>query len=142
MCMIGDAEDRVTMIQDGKYQVARLKHKCKECGRAIEIGERYHAEVFIYDRMLSRHKTCTHCMVVREWLAEECGGWLYGGVEEDAREHVLSNPGFYRRDLYRACVGMQLKWRSPSGRLLPIPRRITTTDEILAARTLKETEPK
>ena len=133
MCMIDDGDGAVTMIDDGRYIRARSKHKCKECGRFIEPGESYHREVYKFDGEFSTHKTCAHCMVVRRWLSDECGGWLFGGVEEDAREHVFENRGYYGLDLYRAVVGMQWQWRTPSGRLLPVPMDIKTSDEMRAA---------
>ena len=133
MCLIDDGDGRVTMIDDGGYVRARAKHKCKECFRFIEPGETYHREVFKFEGEFSTHKTCAHCMVVRGWLQDECGGWLYGGVEEDAREHVFDNRGYYGVDLYRAVVGMQWQWRTPSGRRMRVPNQIKTSDEMRAA---------
>lgn len=124
------SDGNVTLLGDGRYSLARKDHKCRECQRMILAGERYHRETYVFDGDFTQHKTCAHCMVVREWLSEECGGWLYGGVEEDAREHCHS--GMYRMDLYRAVVGMANRWRTPSGKLLPIPKPITTSDAIRA----------
>lgn len=132
MCMIDDA-DEVTRIDEGKYRVARSTHKCAECARIIDPGESYYIEVYRFDGRFTRHKTCAHCMVVRGWLEDECGGWLYGDVEGDARQHVFDNRGYYGMDLYRAVVGMAWQWCTRSGRLLPVPRPIKTSDEMRAA---------
>jgi hypothetical protein len=133
MCMMDYSDGCVTTIEDGKYLRARAQHKCRECHRVIEAGESYHREVYLWESKFNVHKTCAHCMVVRGWLRDECGGWLYGDVEEDAREHVFNNRGYYGVDLYRAVVGMAWMWRTPSGRLLPVPAHIKTSDEMRAA---------
>ena len=129
MCMIDDADGTVTVIENGRYFRAMLEHKCAECRRVIERGESYHAEVYVFDRELTRHKTCTHCMVVRQWLQDECGGWCYGSVEEDAADHSSG----YGMDLARAVIGMRWQWRGPSGRLLKVPAPIRTGDELRTA---------
>lgn len=132
MCMLDDADGMVTIIDGGSYVTARKPHKCAECRRTIEAGERYHRESFVFDGRFQCHKTCAHCMVVRDFLQDECGGWLYGDVEEDAREHCHGQG--YGMDLYRAVVGMRRNWRRQDGRLMNVPARITTSDEIRAAR--------
>lgn len=133
MCMMDDSDGAVTMIADGRFYRAKAQQKCAECGRVIDAGESYHRESYVVDKKFSTHKTCAHCMVVRGWLQAECGGWLYGYVEEDAREHVFYNRGYYGMDLYRAVAGMQWNWRTPSGRLLPVPKPIRTSDELRLA---------
>ena len=127
MCMIDDAET-VELLRTA-IQTAKTGHKCHECFRTIGSGEQYYSDVFVFDGKFTNHKTCAHCMKVRNWLQDECGGFLYGGVKEDAREHVFNHDG-YGYELYRAIVGMQWRWRTKSGRLLPVPQNIRTTDEL------------
>lgn len=127
MCMIDNGDGVVTMLSEANPR-ARIAHRCKECGRTIEPGEQYHADRFIWDGKLHNHKTCAHCMVARGWLWNECGGWLYGAVEEDIREHAYEG---YPMDVRRLAIGMQWKWRTPSGRLLPVPAVPLTTHERL-----------
>ena len=129
MCMIDCGDGFVTLLSR-QTRTAKKEHKCRECFRVIAAGEKYLLESYVFDGDFTAHKTCAHCMVVRDWLQDECGGLLYGGVEEDAREHVFENRGYYGYELYRAVVGMQWKWRSPSGRLLPIPKPIRTSDQL------------
>ncbi len=120
MCMI-DTNDGFATVVGARYVVARKPHRCLECHRQIDAGERYFRETYIYEGEARRHKTCAHCLAVREWLLGECGGFIYSSVKEDARNHVVDNPGCYDAKLYRAVVGMKWKWRAKSGRLLPVP---------------------
>lgn len=127
MCMIDDADGRSTVLGES-HPIARKQHKCFECARTIEPGETYLAESLLFEGEFSAHKTCSHCEVARAWLAAECGGWLYGGVEEDIREHATS--GYYGMDLARIAVGMDWGWRRKNGALLPIPAMPKATHEV------------
>lgn len=102
------------------YRRAIKPHKCRECCRAIDPGETYHVDRFVWDGKFDAFKTCSHCMVVRGWLYDECGGWCFGAVREDISEHAYS--GGYTMGVYRLAVGMRWKWRTPSGKLLPLPK--------------------
>ncbi len=126
MCMLDDGDGCVTPLSEAD-PVARKAHKCKECGREIAAGERYHVDRFVWEGDLHTHKTCAHCMVAREWLRDECGGFLFGAVEEDLREHCFS--GDYTMGLHRLAVGMAWNWRTPTGKLLPVPKVPQTTHE-------------
>ena len=136
MCMIDNA-DRVTMLADAREVRARKAHRCDECRRTIEPGETYHTEAFVFEGESQTHKTCAHCWVVRQWLIDECGGMVYGEVEEDARQHAAENPRHYGTELLRAVVGMGRHWRTRKGQLMPVPRSIRTSYELLAAREAK-----
>ncbi len=130
MCMLDDGDGCVTPLSEAD-PVARKAHKCKECGRAIAAGERYHVDIFVWEGDLHTHKTCAHCMVARAWLRDECGGFLFGAIEEDIREHTHS--GDYPMGLHRLAVGMAWQWRAPTGRLLPVPKVPQTTHERMHA---------
>ena len=125
MCMLDDSDGCVTMLSEAT-PVARKAHKCRECGRQIAAGERYHVERYLWEGKLHNHKTCAHCDVARQWLQAECGGWLYGDVKQNLRElavraaHAVNTAGHV--PLMRLAVGMKWKWRAPSGRLLGVPR--------------------
>jgi hypothetical protein len=118
MCSIDYCDDLVTVIADGHYVAARKPHKCMECGRGISKGERYHTETFKNDGTVTTHKTCAHCMVAREWLMKECGGWVYGAVEEDMSEHADT---YYGLPVARLYVAMRNNWKRRDGSLRPIP---------------------
>lgn len=124
MCMSDDA-DRVTPINDGEYRKARKPHKCQECRREIAVGETYHYETFRNDGRFEQHKTCSHCMVVRDWLSAECGGWVYTMVEEDIREHA----DYHGLRVKLLAVGMARNWRRKDGRMWPLPKMPKTTHD-------------
>lgn len=128
MCMLDYSDGQVTMLSEAN-PIARKEHKCRECWRVIAPGERYHVDRFLWEGKLDTFKVCAHCMVARHWLSDECGGWLFGEVEEDIREHAHN--GRYPMSVYRLAVGMAWKWRAPSGKLLPVPNVPPTTDELL-----------
>lgn len=127
MCMVDEGDGAVTVLRS-LTRKAKKAHQCKECGRFIEPPEIYDVTVYEFEGKVEAHKTCGHCAVVRNWLEDECGGFLYCGIEEDAREHC--SEGLYGMDLFRAVVGMSWNWRTKSGRLLPVPAPIKTSDEV------------
>lgn len=129
MCQIDYCDERVLVLSENIRQ-ARKEHKCAECNRAIEPGEKYLVESYIYDGEFTMHKTCTHCQVARDWLAKECGGWLYSGVYEDIREHV--SEGCYGLPVARLAAGMRRRWRLRDQKLMPIPRLPLTSIEKVA----------
>ena len=126
MCLVDDAEGWSMLLSEAD-PVARKAHKCNECWRTISGGEQYHVDRLVWEGQLHNHKMCAHCMVAREWLSAECGGWVYGGIEDDVHEHAQDYPMSVRR----LAIGMKWKWRSPKGRLLPIPKVPRTTHKPL-----------
>jgi hypothetical protein len=116
--MIDSSDGPCTVLRE-KHQKARKSHRCTECIRTIVRGETYLHETTLFDGNISTHKICPHCQAVRSWLAAECGGWVYGCVEEDLRQHVWE--GVYPRALARAAVCMKQSWRNAKGELRPVP---------------------
>lgn len=133
MCMLNDCDDMVTLLAENDYK-AKKDHRCAECGRTIHAGESYHRDTFIFEGRRQSHKTCGHCMVARNWLRGECGGWVYTAVEEDVREHCHSGHR-YAYGVYRLAVGMRQKWTRRNGSLMSIPAMPITTHERLEAPT-------
>ncbi|WP_157378754.1 hypothetical protein [Burkholderia ubonensis] len=125
--MFDYCDERVTMISDGR-RTARKEHRCAECGRMIQCGETYCYEYYKFDGRTEHHKTCSHCMVVRQWLSDECGGWVYGGVEEDIREHAQDGYGW---PILRLTVAMKNNWARRDGSLRPVPKLPKTTHDIM-----------
>lgn len=117
--MIDDADDRVTVLRDN-IRTARKEHTCHECFRTIRAGESYRNESYTFDGTAVTHKTCRHCDVVRDWLNGECGGFLYGGIEEDIQEHAES--GYYPVQIKLMAVGMSRNWTTKRGALWRIPK--------------------
>ena len=126
MCMADDA-DRSTPLGE-LYPRARKAHQCGECFRTIEPGEKYIVHKTLFEGSVSSQKLCSHCDVAREWLGDNCGGWLYGGVWEDIDDHVDEYRGVYpkvAKALKRLSVWAAHDWRvvrgPRAGALLPVP---------------------
>ena len=67
------------------HPVARKKHKCCECNRAISPGEKYRNESCLYERSYwSTFRTCMTCARVRDDRMS-CG-FYYGRLWEDLAE--------------------------------------------------------
>lgn len=124
MCLI-DGVDHLTLIAETKRK-ARKAHTCSECGRDIQPGETYTLEVGKSDD-IEVYKTCSHCLVVRDWLSAECDGWVYTMTEEDLAEHCDGRG--HPMSLYRLAVGQRRYWRTRKGALMPVPKRPPTTHE-------------
>lgn len=128
MCMIDDC-DRLQVISDVDRKAKKV-HRCCECGRDIHPGETYKVEVGVTDGLVV-YKTCAHCLIVREWLSGECGGWVYTMTDEDLVEHC--NGGGHPMSLYRLAVGQRRNWRTRKGELMRVPQCPPTTHERLKA---------
>jgi hypothetical protein len=51
-----------------EYRKARKVHKCYECRRSIQIGDRYECWTGMFDGRIDRYKTCDDCAKLRDWL--------------------------------------------------------------------------
>ena len=71
MCMIDYGYGTVRMLENARLVTAIKRHKCAECWRKIEVGEKCHREKFVFDDEFTTHKTCAHCMVVRNCSSRE-----------------------------------------------------------------------
>jgi hypothetical protein len=100
------------------HRVARVPHRCGECGRTISPGEQYKFATGLSDDSIWIAKVCQHCLVAAEWLNQNCGGYLYHAIHEDFREHADGNLA-----MLRIVVGAGRRWRSfaDPARLLPVP---------------------
>lgn len=64
---------------------ARKQHRCGECRRVIEIGERYENCFQVYDGRPDINKTCLVCAEIRDHFA--CGkGWIWGELWSDLEQ--------------------------------------------------------
>lgn len=70
---------------------ARKQHRCTECGRAIQPGEKYEHVRAKWEGDIRTHNTCAHCLALREWVQAHvpCFCWAHGNIEEDAIETAL-----------------------------------------------------
>lgn len=118
MCMIDDSER--FEFGDEEIRTARKTHRCSECGRQILPKERYACFKGKFEDRFETYKTCSHCLVAKEWLSEECGGYIFQGVYEDMSEHFYEGCGLATG---RIAVGMRRKWKKfNSEELMSIPR--------------------
>ncbi|MEX0741486.1 MAG: hypothetical protein WD079_01730 [Phycisphaeraceae bacterium] len=120
-----DYGERIKVLSDRK-PIARKVHRCGECHRDIQPGEQYERTVGLWEGELETHKTCLHCVAVREWLSQVCNGWVYGAVGEDLCEHFREGYGIW---LARAYIGVRDKWRRRDGSLrapMTLPDQLPT----------------
>lgn len=120
MCM--DA-DEMAVVLHSRQQTARKPHRCGECGRTINPGERYTDERLVWDSQARTLKTCPHCMSARAYLGEHCHGWVYTAVEEDLQSHYYGSLGntAEERRLRLLAIGLRENWTRHDGRLWPVP---------------------
>lgn len=122
MCMADDIDS--CDVYNAKIYRARKQYKCSECRRAIEIAENYKRIFLVYDGDAVTTFACEHCIVAQDWLLRECHGFLTQGVLQDIEEHFEAAgmgeklPGFW---LGRIVLGMRKRWKTNSGKMLPIP---------------------
>lgn len=120
MCSIDDAEP-CEFLHEVRRR-AKKTHRCGECAREISAGEVYEVAVGRWDDF-NVHKTCAQCISARDWLMQECNGWMYGGVAEDLIEHMDGDDGSPEHQwLAQAVAGIRAKWRTLDGALMaPLP---------------------
>lgn len=100
-CMIdvdtGEAEYMVKIISI-RDRVARKQHRCVECNRAIEPGEKYRVETGGGGAKIETYKTCLECMEIRKTFF--CA-WIYGCVLEDLRIEIQENNGEFKYECFQ-----------------------------------------
>ncbi|MCW2904231.1 MAG: hypothetical protein JWO67_6496 [Streptosporangiaceae bacterium] len=106
MCRVEDAEPAT--LWDEQQRIAAKAHLCSECGRAIQIGERYRHISSLTDGHWSRDRMCAHCMAAGDWLVATCGGYLLTEIYEELVEHW--DEGYRSVPFARLIVGMRRKW--------------------------------
>lgn len=119
MCRIDDAE-RVEIFQNADRK-ARKECKCSECWRVIAPGEVYRYEAGKCEGEFETYRTCSHCMVGRQWLLKNCHGYIYTQVLEEIREHAEEYPKI-ALGLYKISFGGSRKWQRKRGGLMPLPK--------------------
>lgn len=126
MCMIGTVDSSNGWVRGGPVmRTARKTHRCDECSRDINPGERYECASGLMDTEGNVYsytcKTCAHCLAARTWLYMVCRGALYEGVLEDLIEHWDEGPPYRTMTLGRLIVGMRRHWRTRCGNQMPVP---------------------
>lgn len=129
MCMVGD--DYVELIKEGTPR-AKKPHKCEECDRVIEVGERYISEAWIWEGEFGTSKTCRQCRAAAHWLSIVCSGWMYSMVLEDLMEHVRDEPLLRSSKLVRLVRYGRRDWRRRDGSLIPSEEVLEWAKEAVA----------
>lgn len=124
MCDFGDDRPEVWRTS---IQAARKPYQCDECRREIKIGERYVRDFWVFDGDVGGGITCSHCLVARKWLIENCGGFS-PGLEDLMREHAEEYPGL-EPELTAVAEGISRRWDGGTMPVPPMPRSIASTLE-------------
>lgn len=117
MCRIDNGDDSCQILSDKIYK-SRKEHKCSECSRVIFINESYSSVSTVFDGRFVAYKTCSHCIVVQDWLNKTCGGYEFRGVLADIQEHIYDG---YTEECNPLADGMIKRWSDGAGGLMPIP---------------------
>lgn len=75
---------------------ARKEHKCSECGRTIERGEKYNYFSGKWEGSFDDSKTCVDCLSVIKVFF--CNGAGIGAMYDELYRHVLCNDGVISSD--------------------------------------------
>ena len=115
-----------------KYPTARKAHRCDECARVIQPGERYSRTAAIWEGDWFTNVACLHCAIARmivDYGDDYYSEGYYHGLREwlaDSAEHVWS---------LRLKVGVERCWQRFDGTgLMPLPANPWPNMASLAAR--------
>lgn len=69
--------------------LARTAHRCDECGRTIEPGERYERVYAKWDGDPGTVRTCCYRLAMRDLLeSRECFCWMHHSLSDDVLEEI------------------------------------------------------
>lgn len=71
---------------EANTRTAVKKHKCSECRRIIEAGERYEHVAGKWEGCFETFKMCSDCLSIRSSFF--CEGYSFGGMLEELGEHI------------------------------------------------------
>lgn len=73
-----------TSLRD-QDRTARKQHRCEECSRKIEPGQRYSIFAGTFERDFFSMKFCSRCTKARRWLGTRGHGWQAGEIRDWVR---------------------------------------------------------
>ncbi len=73
------------------YPTAAKEHECGECGKTIEVGEKYEKTTGCWEGTFNTHKTCLDCVSMRDSFF--CDGWCYTRIWEFLSDHIMEVQG-------------------------------------------------
>lgn len=82
-----DCSCEMPACSDSVMRKARKQHKCYECQRPIEPGERYEYYSGIWDGEPESYKTCRHCKIARDFHMHG-GCFCFGELRSELRERA------------------------------------------------------
>lgn len=100
MCAIEDCEPWKVCRQENRR--ARKQHRCTECGRTIQTGERYSCITGLAEDHWQRFRICNHCLAAGRWLDIMCSGWPLTMLCDELREHSEEFQSDLLGDLYQS----------------------------------------
>lgn len=109
MCRFGDGD--CADVSNGGTRTARKPHRCSDCQRTIQPGERYEWGKWLYDGVWSGAKQCVHCRAAGVWLHHKCGGYLWTEILEELEEHWRDEPSLRTFKLAKLICLMRCRWR-------------------------------
>ena len=83
-CFSSDCDGYVTMLAEHRRK-ARKAHKCGECLGAIYPGQTYLEERYLFDGVVTTHRTCECCESIRKHLYCQ---YTYGDVWSGLRDNI------------------------------------------------------
>lgn len=87
-CTIGGYYDGEGYMLKCHQPTARKEHRCGECGKLINKGEKYELYRGVWEGEIHCEKTCLDCVTLREAFYTK-GGYMFGNIKDAVREHVL-----------------------------------------------------
>lgn len=83
-----DYDDYPASVYEATDRIARIKHKCTECGRPIWPHEPYEKVFAIWEGEPQSCKTCIRCLALREFVKASvpCFCWAHHHMIEDAMD--------------------------------------------------------
>jgi len=86
--MVDLDDDGRSVIWEKSWPKARKEYRCGECDSVIAIGEKHEKHSSLFDGAWSNHRMCYPCSYAADWLMDECGGFIYGSVYIDIKDHL------------------------------------------------------
>ncbi len=88
VCIGVDLIEESVDFSTTETRTARKPHRCYECKRGIQPGEKYEHVIGKYDGKFSIYDTCALCVEIRD--AFTCGNaWYYGQLWEEMRDYAF-----------------------------------------------------
>lgn len=82
--------DEPPSLYQRELRTARKEHRCKECRRRIQPGERYERVFGIWGGDPDVYNTCPHCLALRDHITAHvpCFCWNHSTMLDDAESVI------------------------------------------------------